>query len=381
MTDTIPLLDRLIGFETVSDQSNLALMDFVTDHLRGLGFRVTPLPAPCGDKTGLFAEIGPQGVGGVLLSAHTDVVPVAGQDWTRPPFRLTHEDSRLYGRGTTDMKGFVACMLSLATRAARRDLKEPLKLVLSYDEEVGCKGIAEMRGRLAPLLAAPRLCIVGEPTGMQVATGHKGKRAIAARFHGEAGHSALAPRHLNAVHLAADFLSRLRALQTELEESGARDPGFDIPFSTVHCGRLCGGTAVNIVPDTAEMDLEFRHIAADDPDAILARITRMARDLEATHPAAKITLHEKSAYPGLETPTGCHAARDVAGWADTGMTKVAFGTEAGTFHELGIPTVVCGPGSMSGQGHKRDEYVEEGQLTACDRMLDRMLADISASRV
>lgn len=214
---------------------------------------------------------------------------------------------------------------------------------------------------------------------MDVATGHKGKRALAARFHGEAGHSALAPRYLNAVHLAADFLSRLRALQTELEESGARDPAFDIPFSTVHCGRFWGGTAVNIVPDAAEMDLEFRHLAADDPDALLARIDRIAQDLEATHPAAKITLHEKSAYPGLDTPTDCRAAKDVADWADTGMTKVAFGTEAGTFHGLGIPTVVCGPGSMEGQGHKRDEYIDEGQLADCDRMLNRMLADIAAS--
>ncbi len=378
MTGTLALLDRLIGFDTVSDRSNLALVDFAESHLRGAGFRVTRLTAPGGDKAGLHAVIGPDGPGGVLLSAHTDVVPVDGQDWTRPPFRLTTEGTRHYGRGTTDMKGFVAAMLALAGRAAGARLSAPLGLVLSYDEEVGCAGIAEMRDRLAPLLGAPRVCIVGEPTEMQVATGHKGKRAFTAGFRGEAGHSALAPRYVNALHVAGDFMAGLRDLQAEIEAHGARDAAYDIPCSTLHVGRLSGGGAVNIVPDRAEMAFEFRHLAADDPEDLRARIDAIARKVEAVHGPDRITLTQVSAYPGLETDATGDAARHVVRMAGTGTTKVAFGTEAGIFDGLGIPTVVCGPGSMQGQGHKRDEYIERAALAACDRMLDRILDDLRA---
>lgn len=377
MTDTLSYLDRLIGFETVSHQSNLDLVEFVEERLCSAGFRVTRLPSPDGRKAGLFAEFGPQAEGGIVLSAHTDVVPVAGQNWTRPPFRLTAEGTRLYGRGTTDMKGFVACMMSLADRASHAQLSEPLKLVLSYDEEVGCAGIADMRDRLAPLLGNPRYCIVGEPTELSVATGHKGKMAFTATFEGEEGHSALAPRYQNALHLAGDFMALLRALQAEFERDGARDPAFDVPYSTVHVGRLTGGTAVNVVPAHAEMDFEFRHLAQDDPHQILERITRMAKALAAAHPAGRIALTRKCAYPGLDTDETGPVARRVADLAQSQMTKVAFGTEAGTFDGLGIPTVVCGPGSMEGQGHKRDEYIERDQLVACDRMLDRLLSELS----
>ena len=207
----LELLERLVGFEVLSGADNRAMTGFIADHLAALGFTLHRLPHPDGNREGLFAALGPEGPGGVMLSAHVDVVPVAGQNWTRPPFRLSTEGGRLYGRGTTDMKGYLACMLALAEQAASRPLREPLKLAISYDEEIGCQGMQRMIGALASGIGLPRLCLVGEPTQMGVAIGHKGKAALRARFTGRAGHSALAPEFLNALHLAADFVQALRA--------------------------------------------------------------------------------------------------------------------------------------------------------------------------
>ncbi len=373
MTRTLDILDRLIGFDTISARPNLDLIAYVEDFLRMRGFRVTRLDDPEEEKAGLYAEIGPEGPG-ILLSAHSDVVPVAGQDWSTDPFRLTRQGDRLHGRGTTDMKGFVASMLAAADAASRAPLKEPLKLVLSYNEEVGCTGIARMLDRLVPLMGHPRAAIVGEPTEMQVATGHKGKRAFRARIAGETGHSALAPQFVNALNVAAEFLVALQALQKDLERNGARDEDYDIPYSTVHVGMLSGGRALNIVPDRAEATFEFRHLAADDPDSLLHRIRTAAQDVCARYgPAARIEIAPLAGYPGLDTPANSDTARFVESLAGAGRTKVAFGTEAGFFDAQGIPTVVCGPGSMQAQGHKADEFIRIDQLARCDAMLARLL--------
>ncbi|WP_261384635.1 acetylornithine deacetylase [Vannielia litorea] len=373
---TVDILDRLIAFDTVSAKSNLALIDWVEAFLREHGARVTRVADPDAPKAGLIAEIGPEGAG-VMLSAHTDVVPVEGQAWSRDPFRLTREGSRLYGRGTTDMKGYLAAMLSAAGRASGMALREPLKLSISWDEEVGCLGIAKMRDALAGATPLPRLCLVGEPTEMQVATGHKGKRAIRAVCHGEAGHSALAPRFMNALHLAAGLVQGVQALQAEYASTGARDPGYGVPYTTLHVGRVTGGTALNIVPDRAEVIFEFRHLAADAPETLMARIEAMAAEVETANPGGRIELEPMVSYPGLDTPADGAATGLVQRLAQVnGTTKVAFGTEAGTFDGLGIPTLVCGPGSMEGQGHKPDEYVEEAQLAACDAMLGRVLEEL-----
>ena len=302
------------------------------------------------------------------------MVPVEGQEWTRAPFALSREKDRVYGRGTTDMKGYVASVLALADRAARVPLKEPLRIVLSYDEEIGCIGIRHMMGDLAPLIGQPRACFVGEPTSMQVAIGHKGKAALRAVCHGEAGHSALAPRFSNALHVATDFVNALRVLQDDLAANGARDEAYDIPYSTVHVGKLSGGTALNIVPDRAKVLFEYRHLAADRAEDMLARIQACADTVP-----GQIEIEQLNAYPGLDVAAGA----DVVGYAKrmsqtNGTTKVPFGTEAGFFDALGIPTVVCGPGSMEGQGHKPDEYLELSELAACDAMMDRILDDISA---
>ncbi|PQV53661.1 acetylornithine deacetylase [Defluviimonas denitrificans] len=368
---TPDLLERLIGFPTISSASNLPLIGFVAEYLDGLGAAVTRIDSPDGTKAALLARIGPAGDGGALLSAHSDVVPVAGQAWQGDPFRLRRAVGRLYGRGTADMKGFLASALAVAGMAAQRDLTRPLLLALSYDEEVGCLGIRGIIDHVIPALGRPEFCIVGEPTGMRVAVGHKGKAVYRATCHGVAGHSALAPRFVNALHLAADFVGVLRAEQAYLADEGAQDPAYDVPCSTVHAGLMSGGAALNIVPDRATVDFEIRHLAEEPVEGIIDRIGRAAEGvaLAMRHPGAGIGIDETNRYPGLSTPPGAEVVATVSALAGTsGITKVAFGTEAGFFAEKGIPTVVCGPGSMD-QGHRADEFIAEDQLAACDRML------------
>ncbi len=378
MTRTVTLLDRLVGFDTVSARSNLEMVDFLSTFLHDLGFRLHRITAPCGTKAGLFAVLGPSGAGGVLLSAHTDVVPTDGQVWQRPAFALSQQGNRLYGRGTTDMKGFVAAMLALAERASRIPLRRPLKLSLSYDEEIGCVGMQHMIGGLEAAIGLPDLAIIGEPTQMRVATAHKGKWAITARCLGQAGHSSLAPRFDNALHLASAFVQGLRQLQEDLARNGAQDAGFDIPYSTVHVGMMQGGSALNIVPDMAQLTMEFRHPVADDSAALWARLQALARRVSQGFGHGDIVLTVDNRYPGLAIDPAHPGVKKTLALADNGPPiKVAFGTEAGFFSQRGVPAVVCGPGNMEGQGHKPDEYIERGQLVACDQMLDRLLGDLT----
>ncbi|MGB7244191.1 MAG: acetylornithine deacetylase [Sulfitobacter sp.] len=383
MTQTLDILERLVGFDTVSSKSNLALIDFAQGFLATRGFDVHRVPDKTGQKAGLFAVLGPAGPGGILLSGHIDVVPVDGQKWSSDPFQLTQKDGRAYGRGTTDMKGYVASVLAMADRASRAKLSEPLKIALSYDEEIGCLGIQNMIGCLQRTIGLPRACLIGEPTEMQVAIGHKGKAALVAQFHGVAGHSSLAPKFVNALHLAVDFTSELRRLQEDFAQNGARDAAYDVPYTTLHVGKLSGGTALNIVPDYAEMTFEYRHLAEDSPSEIFDEIIRAAARVETDHqrhyPQAKIEIDQYNTYPGLnvdETAMVSVLAKRLS--QTNGVIKVAYGTEAGFFDALNIPTVVCGPGSMEGQGHKADEYVTLEQLHACDTMLARVLDELTA---
>ena len=370
MTLSLEILDRLIAFNTVSNRSNLDLVSYVEDFLRARQFRVHRIPDLTQEKAGLYAEIGPQADGGILLSAHSDVVPVEGQAWSRAPFQLTRDGDRLFGRGTTDMKGFLAEMLGVADLASGKTLKAPLKLLISYDEEIGCVGIGRMKDRLKPLLGRPEMAIVGEPTEMQVAVGHKGKRAYKAKITGQAGHSALAPRFVSALHIAVDYVAALRALQDGLEQYGSRDDSYDVPYSTIHVGRMRSGSALNIVPDSAEMLFEFRHLAEDEPDCLAHRITEAANTVTAHYAqVANIELHSLAAYPGLAIPLTNAAVTLARKWSGGQTCKVAFGTEAGFLSDLGIPTVVCGPGSMADQGHKPDEYISQKQLIKCSQML------------
>jgi acetylornithine deacetylase len=378
---TLEILERLVAFPTVSASSNLALIDYAEHLLAKAGFDTRRLPDPELPKSGLMARIGGEGPGGVMLSAHSDVVPVEGQDWTRPPFELTRESGRLYGRGTTDMKGYLAAMLSAAERAGAKPPTQPLMLAISYDEEVGCQGIRKMLPGIESLGWHPDLCIVGEPTSMRPAIGHKGKAAFRATCHGTAGHSALAPDFVNALHLAGELLATLRRLQDDYAKSNIRDAAYAIPYSTVHVGRMQGGTALNIVPDRAELEFELRHLAADSLEAFEARLSdetnALARQWHDVAAQAGIVLARTNTYPGLDVAADAPEVARVAALCGSDETiKVAFGTEAGVFAGMGIPTVVCGPGDMAGQGHKADEYLETDQLAACDRMMMRVLAGL-----
>ena len=372
--DTLEILDKLVAFNTVSAASNLQLIDYVEDLLKGNGFRVRRLPSPCGNKAGLYAEIGPQVAGGLLLSGHTDVVPADGQTWTKPPFKLTHEGGKLFGRGTTDMKGFVASALALAVKAKGLRLQRPLAIVLSYDEEIGCVGMQEIRSDLAPLLRSPALCIVGEPTEMQVATGHKGKAAFKTTFYGEAGHSALAPKFTNALHLAADFMGELRGIQAELAGNGPFDTAYEVPYTTLHVGKLSGGTALNIVPALAEMHFEMRTLALRDVSVLNERIDAIVSKMNTARNC--MNLERGNTYPGLDVDASQSWVKKFAELAQQNLTKVAFGTEAGILTEMDVPTLVCGPGSMEKQGHKADEFIDMQQLTACDDLLDRLIQNL-----
>jgi acetylornithine deacetylase len=387
--NSIEILDRLIAFPTVSRDSNLALIRYVADLLEAKGIPCQLIHNHDGHKANLFATIGPTDQPGVMLSGHTDVVPVDGQDWTLPPFEMSRLDGKLFGRGAADMKGFVACAVAAALKAAERPLRTPLHLALSYDEEIGCLGVRSLVEMLGTAPRKPLLCIVGEPTSMQVATGHKGKVAARALCRGREGHSALAPLALNAIHLGCDFIGALRSEQDRLARDGARDGDYDIPYTTVHAGKINGGVALNIVPNLCQVDFEIRNVAADNPDIILDRLrdeaARIATAAAGIAPEAAIDIEITNTYPGLDTPANSEVVAFVKSLTGAnGTIKVAFGTEGGLFsRDVGTPTVVCGPGSMA-QGHKPDEFVTVEQMHRCDdmleKLLDRLVEGVSTSR-
>lgn len=377
------ILGRLLAFDTVSSKPNMALMAYVTELLEAAGIAVTLVPDLGGGKANLYASTGPEGLGGVMLSGHTDVVPVEGQAWTKAPFALTEEGGRYYGRGAADMKGFVACAVEAMLLAARRPLRVPLHLALSYDEEVGCMGVRSLIDLLEAAPVRPRFCIVGEPTGMQVATGHKGKVALRATCMGREGHSALAPLALNALHLAADFLGAVRRLQAEVAATGLRDGDYDVPYTTLHVGKMSGGVQVNIVPNHAVLDFEIRALAGEDVAGLIARLEAEAEaivaPLRAEFPEAAIRVERLWDYPGLGTASDAAVVNFVKGLTGAnGTIKVAYGTEGGLFDQrLGVPTVICGPGSMA-QGHKPDEFVTVEQIGLCRMMLARLVDRLEA---
>lgn len=375
---TLSLLRDLIGFPTVSRDPNRALIDYCTDYLRSIGASVDIITAEAGRKANLFATIGPQDVPGVMLSGHTDVVPVDGQAWSKMPFEAVVENGRVYGRGAADMKGFVASALYCASKAAERRLNTPLHLALSHDEEIGCIGVHSLIDMLADNPVKPAMCIVGEPTSMAIAIGHKGKTAIEAKCVGSAAHSALAPQAVNAIHLACDLIQKIRQLQDDIALNGAQDMAYDVPHTTLHAGLITAGVALNIVPDHAVVTFEIRNLETDNPEKILGRlrdaivpVITVARQ-KILH--ADIMFKLINSYPGLDTQHDDPVVDMLA--ALTGSErriKVAFGTEGGLFSQkLGIPTVVCGPGSME-QGHKADEFVTLEQLAACDTMLEALI--------
>jgi acetylornithine deacetylase len=313
------------------------------------------------------------------LSGHTDVVPVDGQTWSSDPFRVAERDGRLFGRGTADMKGFLACCLAMVPGLAEQRLAHPIHLAFSYDEEVGCVGVRGLIERLDGRTVKPLMCIVGEPTEMQVVIGHKGKRSFQATVRGRTCHSSLAPHGVNAVEYAARLIVKIREMADRLAVRGARDSLYEIPYTTAHTGVAQGGTALNIVPDACAFEFEFRVIADDKVDALEAEVKTYARnvlepEMKAIAPEAGITFAVKSGFPGLNTASDGEAAvlaKQLAERNDHG--KVAFGSEAGLFDAAGIPTVIIGPGSIK-QAHTADEFIAVAELEKCNRFLDRLIA-------
>lgn len=371
------LLEKLVSYATVSRDSNLALIGFVSDFLAQHGVECELFYNDERTKANLFATIGPPDRGGIALSGHTDVVPVEGQAWTVDPFRLVEKEGRLYGRGTADMKGFLASVLAAVPMFIERDLRMPVHLAFSYDEEVGCLGVRPMLDELARREYKPVLCLIGEPTELKPVLGHKGKLAMRCCVKGAACHSAYAPYGVNAIQYAARLINHLEEIGQALAQPEHHDERFDPPYSTVQTGVIRGGRALNIVPAECEFDFEVRALPGFDADTVAHRLQRYAESellpkMRAVKPDTDITLQSLSAYPGLATSPQSEAARLVALLSgSTEFGTVAFGTEGGLFEQAGIPTVVCGPGSMD-QGHKPDEFVSVEQLHACDAMLVRL---------
>jgi acetylornithine deacetylase len=373
------MLRRLIAFPTVSRDSNLELIRFVRGILEPCGADIRLTHDEAKRKANLFATLGPRGEPGIVLSGHTDVVPVEGQAWDSDPFEMVEKDGRLYGRGACDMKGFIACVLALVPEIMERGLKTPLHLAFSYDEEVGCIGVGRLIADLRLAGIRPRSCIVGEPTEMRPVIAHKGKRGYRCTVRGLAGHSAYAPHGVNAVEYAAEAIAFLKAMARRHRDRGPYDRGFDIAHTTVHTGVIRGGTALNVIPHECAFDFEFRHLPGDDPEALLREFTvyvgkKLEPEMRAVHPAAGFTVEPLSEIPMLDTGPESEVvalAQELAGSGE--IAKVSFATEGSQFQRAGIPTVVCGPGSIA-QAHKPNEYVTLDQLTRCEAFL-RRLAD------
>src|ERR1051326_4390551 len=375
---SIEILEALVGFDTTSRNSNLPLIGWIEAYLDRHGVTYERIPDPGGTKSNVWATIGPADKPGYILSGHTDTVPVDGQAWSSDPFRLARRDGKLFARGATDMKGFLACCLAAVPEMKAKPLARPIHLAISYDEEVGCVGVRHMIARLKNAPVRPAGCFVGEPTSMGVVIGHKGKRSLRVTVHGQTCHSSLAPQGVNAVEYAARLIVKIRDMAERCAQKGARDPLYDVPFTTGHTGVVNGGTALNIVPDACWFEFEFRTIAADDAGALVGKFVAYARTLEpamkSVAPQAGFTFEEKSEFPGLETPAGAELVgftKELMGARDVG--KVAYGTEAGLFAAAGIPSVVIGPGSID-QAHKADEFVAESELAKCGAFIDRLLA-------
>jgi acetylornithine deacetylase len=374
------LLAELIAFDTVSDRSNLPLIDHVERYLASLGIVGRRIVDETGQKASLWVTIGPEDRPGYVLSGHTDVVPVAGQSWSTDPFALSERDGRLYGRGTTDMKGFVAVCLAMVPEMRAARLSTPIHLAISYDEEIGCVGVRPMLGEIARLAVKPLGCFVGEPTQMQVTIGHKGKHGVRATFHGLPCHSSLAPLGVNAVEFAAELIVEIRRRATKLATDGARDALYDLPHTTLLASIVQGGTALNIVPDRCVVEFEARGLGISESkeitDAIVAWATaELEPAMQIAHPACGIDFEEILDYPALDMPAE-HAlvtlAKKLSG--RNSHAKVAFGTEAGLFVQMaGIPSVVIGPGSIE-QAHKPDEFVEISELLNCADFIARLIA-------
>jgi len=375
------ILERLVRFDTESSKSNLALVSFVEDYLQSLGVAYVKIPHASGSKAALFATIGPNREGGIMLSGHTDVVPVAGQAWTSDPFELRRDNGRLYGRGTCDMKGFDAVCLAMIPEFAAARLARPVHILLSYDEEINCQGPLDTIAEFGAGLPRPAAVIVGEPTLMQVADAHKGVGTYGTFVHGHEAHSSKPALGASAIEAACDLVTELYRFAAELMAQGDPSRRFDPPASTIHVGTIQGGTARNIMAKLCTFEWEFRTLPGVAQDQALRRLEAYAQNVvipKLARSAKNIVVETKtrSEVPGLKPEKGSVAEVLAMKAAQTNRTiTVPFASEAGQFQLAGLPTVVCGPGSID-QAHQPDEYLEIAQIESCIAFMRRLAAGL-----
>ena len=382
--NTLAWLDRLTAIDTTSRNSNLGLIETVRDDLRAQGLDPWLSSNAEGTKANLFCTLPAQDggtQGGVALSGHTDTVPVDGQNWTSDPFTLTERAGKLYARGSCDMKGFIACALGLVPEFLAMPRAKPLHLALSYDEEVACIGAPVMLADLQQRGVKVDGCIVGEPTSMQPVVAHKGLNAYRCRVHGKAAHSSLTPQGCNAIEHAAQLICAIREMAEAWRADGPFDEFYDVPYSTITTNLIGGGIAMNTIPQLCEFTYEFRNLPVLSPAQIQGRIDTYIQDqmlprMQREFPGARVEIENLAAAPGLDASEQAAITQLVrALTADASVRKVAYGTEAGLFQGAGIPTVVCGPGSIE-QAHKVDEFVEIDQLQQCEKFLRQVAASL-----
>ncbi|HWI26425.1 MAG TPA: acetylornithine deacetylase [Stellaceae bacterium] len=375
---SLEMIRRLVGFDTTSRESNLALIGFVQDYLDGWGIASELVFDGERRKANLYATIGPADRSGILLSGHTDVVPVDGQAWDSDPFAIAEKEGCLFGRGTSDMKSFIAVSLALVPEFLERHLKTPVHLAFTYDEEVGCIGVRGLIAELKTRPVRPSACIVGEPTLMRPVVAHKGKRSLRCRVHGLESHSALAHEGVNAVEAAAEIVAFLKSMARRKRDQGPFDHGFSPPYTTVHTGVIQGGTALNIVPRDCSFDFEFRNIPQDDQEQLVSEVRRYAEtmllpEMHAVSRATGIQFEEMNAVDGLDIAPDhplVQLTQTLTGANSVG--KVSFCAEAGLYQDAEIPTVICGPGSID-VAHKANEYVALDQVRRCEAFMHRLM--------
>ncbi|WP_343079563.1 acetylornithine deacetylase [Ostreiculturibacter nitratireducens] len=383
LDDTKALLRHMVAFPTVSTDSNLAMIEFIAEQLKAVGARVDIHHDASGAKANLFATLGPDVDGGILLSGHSDVVPVADQDWSTDPFEMVERDGKLYGRGTCDMKGFIAAAVAMAPFYAEKVKDRPIHFAFTHDEETGCLGAQALAQVLRAQGVRPGVAIIGEPTSMRIIEGHKGCYEYSTHFTGLEGHGSAPDRGVNAVEYAVRYVARLLELRERLKERAPANSRFEPPWTTINTGALIGGVAHNVIPGKARIDWEMRPVQHGDADFVKSNLHDFCTHtllpaMRAVSPDADIVTEVIGEVDGL-IPADENEAKDIlmeltgANGADT----VAFGTEAGIFQSLGTSAVVCGPGSIE-QAHKPDEYVSLDQLGQCLTMLERLGEKLAA---
>ncbi len=382
MNNNKNILAKLISFDTVSRHSNLALIDYVQNYLTDLGIASKLVPSPDKSKTNLYATIGPNVAGGIILSGHTDVVPVDDQDWDTDPFTLVEKEGKYYGRGSCDMKGFLAICLAAVPSMLAADLQRPIHLCFSYDEEVGCIGAIDLVSEIAANLPAVDAVFVGEPTSMQVANLHKSVTSLTTKITGVEAHSSKLNLGVSANFAAAKLITFLSEALDEFKANPQTDiASLEPNYSTLNIGTLHGGTANNIIPKHCEFSLDLRSVPKDDPRTCIHNYRQFGlqveRQMQAKNPLCKVQIEDRSAIPGLAPEENGLAESLALEWSDNQQAiAVAYGTEAGLFQNAGYSTIVCGPGSID-QAHKPNEYIEIAQVEKCARFVEQLIQHLS----